>query len=168
VTTPCAARVRLRSVTSGDLPFLFELYASTREEELAAWGWDAAQTRDFLRMQFEAQRRGYDAAYPRADDAVILLDEGAVGRLLVARASDHIRLVDIAVLPPHRGTGIGSRLIGQLIGESVSSGRPLRLQVARGNRAANLYGRLGFSVTAEDAMYREMQFDPARAIDAAR
>ena len=36
--------VSLRPVEADDHPFLYELYCSTRQEELAAWGWDAAQT----------------------------------------------------------------------------------------------------------------------------
>ena len=34
--------------------FLYELYASTRSEEMAGWGWDTAQQEFFLNMQFTA------------------------------------------------------------------------------------------------------------------
>jgi ribosomal protein S18 acetylase RimI-like enzyme len=154
-------RLLLRQVSSEDEELLFEVYASTRADEVAAWGWDPPRARAFLRMQFDARRRGYQAAYPDADDRVILHDGEAVGRILVLRAEDHIRLVDIAVVPPCQGAGIGTRLIRELIAESRSSQRPLRLQVARDNRAAALYERLGFSVTGDGAVYREMECRPA-------
>lgn len=147
----------LRSVTTLDEAFLFEVYASTREEEIAAWGWDAARCGEFLRMQYDARRRGYQGQHPDADDRVILRGEEAVGRMLVNRAGDHIRLIDIAVLPRYRNMGIGTRLIRELIAEGRVSGRPLRLHVAKDNRAARLYRRLGFSVVREDAIYCEME-----------
>jgi ribosomal protein S18 acetylase RimI-like enzyme len=156
-------RVSLRSVTPGDAEFLYEVYASTRTEELAGWGWEPGQWEPFLRSQFEARRRGYLAAFPRADDRVILRDDVPVGRLLVSRAGDHIRLVDIALLPLHRQQGIGTRLLQDLIEESRRSARPLRLQVARDGRAAGLYARLGFSIVGEDAIYQEMERSPVRA-----
>ena len=69
-------------------------------------------------MQFHARRRAYQAAYPDADDRVIVQAGQAVGRILVLRTDDHIRLVDIAVLPGYRKAGIGTCLIGELIAES--------------------------------------------------
>ena len=150
----------LRQTTSDDEEFLFDVYASTRAEEVAAWGWDPARRQAFLRMQFDARRRAYQVAYPDADDRVIVQGGQAVGRILVRRADDHIRLVDIAVLPRYRKAGIGTCLIRELIAESRSSRRPLRLQVATDNRAAGLYERLGFSVTGEDAIYCEMECSP--------
>jgi ribosomal protein S18 acetylase RimI-like enzyme len=112
----------LRQTTSDDEEFLFDVYASTRAEEVAAWGWDPARRQAFLRMQFDARRRAYQAAYPDADDRVIVQGGQAVGRILVRRADDHIRLVDIAVLPRYRKAGIGTCLIRELIAESRSSG----------------------------------------------
>ena len=158
-------RLLLRQVTPEDEELLFEVYASTRVDEVRAWGWDPPRERAFLRMQFDARRRSYRAAYPNADDRMILQDGQAVGRIIVSRADDHIRLVDIAVLPRYRQAGIGTCLIRELIDESWSSGRPLRLQVARNNRAAALYERLGFSVTEDGAVYREMECRPAGPVE---
>ena len=158
----------LQRVTSDDDEFLFQVYVSTREEEVAAWGWNPARRHAFLRMQFDARRRSYQANYPGGDDHVIFHDGKAVGRIMVLRAEDHIRLVDIAVLPRHRSAGIGTGLIRELMAESRSSRRPLRLQVVRGNRAAGLYERLGFSITGEDAMYREMEWSAAASPSDAR
>jgi len=154
--------VSLRPVTPGDAEFLFAVYAGTRREEVGGWGWDAAQELAFLRMQWSAQQRSYEAAYSGAEHAVILADGQPVGRIVVYRAGDHIRLVDIAVLPIHRGRGIGTALIQELMIESQQTGRPLRLAVLRGNQAAGLYERLGFQDAGVDHMYRQMEWSPLR------
>jgi hypothetical protein len=42
--------ITFRSEQPQDEPFLFELYASTRQEELDAWGWPPEMRRNFLVM----------------------------------------------------------------------------------------------------------------------
>jgi ribosomal protein S18 acetylase RimI-like enzyme len=155
-----AMHLALRSVRSEDEDFLFRLYASTRQEEISAWGWDAGQQEAFLRMQFRAQRHGYAADYPESDYQVILADDEPVGRLIVNRTKKEVRLVDIAVLPEYRNRGLGAALINDLMAECQASRKPLRLQVAKGNRAARLYERLGFLTTGEDDVYWHMWWDP--------
>ena len=49
----------LQPLRAEDEPFLFELYASTRGDEMALVGWDKPQQEAFLRMQFKAQRSSY-------------------------------------------------------------------------------------------------------------
>lgn len=139
--------VTLRPARPDDA-FLFALYAGTRADELAAWGWDAAQRDAFLVMQFRAQQRHYEAAWPRAEHRVVCLAGRPIGRLLVAREPDEIRLVDIALLPEHRGAGIGAGLIRGLLAEAARAGLPVRLHAARDSRARRLYERLGFVVVA--------------------
>jgi hypothetical protein len=77
--------VALRPVEPGDEEFLYRVYASTREEELAQTGWDEAQKAEFLRMQFDAQSSYYEEHYRRAAFSVILSDDHPVGRLYVDR-----------------------------------------------------------------------------------
>ena len=47
--------ITLRPIGPDDEAFLYRVYASTREEELAPLGWNEAQKTAFLRMQFTAQ-----------------------------------------------------------------------------------------------------------------
>ena len=155
----------LRAPSDDDEEFLFRLYASTRQEEVSAWGWSAAQQTAFLRMQFQAQRRGYAAEYPDAEARIILADDEPVGRILVHRTEGDMRLVDIAILPEQRNRGVGTTFLRDLIAESESTGRPLKLQVAKGNRAARLYERLGFSRVSEDQVYLQMERNPDLRID---
>jgi len=154
-------RLSLRTVRNEDEDFLFRLYASTRQEEMSAWGWDATQQDAFLRMQFRAQRQGYAADYAGADHQVILADAEPVGRLMVHRTEKEVRLVDISVLPEYRNRGMGAALIHDLMAECQASRKALCLQVAKGNRAARLYERLGFLQTGEDEIYYHMGWNPA-------
>ena len=153
-------RLSLRTVRNEDEDFLFRLYASTRQEEMSAWGWNAAQQDAFLRMQFRAQRQGYAADYAGAYHQVILADDEPVGRLMVHRTEKEVRLVDISVVPAYRNRGLGAALIHDLMAECAASRKPLRLQVAKGNRAVRLYERLGFLKTGGDEVYDHMWWDP--------
>lgn len=135
----------LRPVTPTDDAFLFGLYASTRAEELAAWGWSAAQQEPFLRMQWLAQKRGYEARYPSEGHCVLELEGQPVGRLWVVRGEHELRLVDVTLLPALRGRGLGTGVLRSLQEEAARAGKPLRLHVTRNNPALRLYTRLGFT-----------------------
>jgi ribosomal protein S18 acetylase RimI-like enzyme len=149
--------VALRPVEPGDEEFLYRVYASTREEELARTGWDETQKAAFLRMQFDAQSRYYEEHYRGAEFSVILSEGHPAGRLYVARWREEIRIVDIALLPWHRGMGIGTRLLNELVSESEESGKPLSIHVERFNPALRLYERLGFHVVADKEVYLLME-----------
>lgn len=151
--------ITLRSAGNADEPFLFQLYASTRREELAAWNWTDAQMAAFLQMQFRAQRMSYESAYPGAEHSLVLEDGRPIGRLLVWRGEQEVRLVDVALLPESRNHGIGSRLIRQLMEECAAAGRRLTLQVLVTNPAKRLYERLGFRRTGGDPMYDQMEWN---------
>jgi ribosomal protein S18 acetylase RimI-like enzyme len=135
-------------VTPSDDAFLLALYASTRAEELAAWGWSAAQQEPFVRMQWLAQKRGYEARYPSEGHCILELEGQPVGRLWVVRGEHELRLVDVTLLPAHRGRGLGAGLLRSLQEEAARSGEPLRLHVTRNNPALRLYTRLGFTPMA--------------------
>lgn len=141
--------VALRSVCPDDQTFLYELYRSTRAEELAAWGLDASQQESILQLQFKARERHYDIAFPESEHKIILCDNRPIGRILVYRSEREIRLVDIALLPDHRGSGIGASLIRGLIAESQATGKPVTLHVTKSSRAVRLYERLGFQVASD-------------------
>jgi ribosomal protein S18 acetylase RimI-like enzyme len=156
------SNVALRPVEPGDEEFLYMVYASTREEELARTGWDEAQKAAFLRMQFDAQSSYYEEHFRGAEFSVILSDDHPVGRLYVARWQEEIRMVDIALLPEYRGMGIGTRLLNELISESEESGKPLSIHVERFNPALHLYERLGFRVVADKGVYLLMERQATR------
>lgn len=148
--------VELRRAQPDALPFLFRLYCDVRAPEVSAWGWPATQIESFLRMQFEAQRRFYETAYPDAVHHIVSTGDRDVGRLLVATTSEGKHLVDIALLSTHRNRGIGTRLIRELIDACAAVGEILSLQVLRSNPAMRLYQRMGFRETGADSMYIQM------------
>lgn len=141
--------------------FLFRLYASTREEEVASWGWNKRQQETFLRMQFEAQRHSYALQYPSAIRRIAVWEEEPVGQMVLSRAAQEIVLVDLSILPEYRNKGLGTYLIGQVQLEARQEGRTVKLQVLKTNcLARRLYERLGFGVTGERDMRWIMEWSP--------
>jgi ribosomal protein S18 acetylase RimI-like enzyme len=159
-------RVALRPVRDADEPFLLSVYAATREEELAPVSWTAEQKDAFLAMQFAAQSSHYAQHYTGMSSDVILVDGEPAGRLLVARWTEEIRIVDIALLPAFRGRGAGGELLAELMDEATEMAKRLSIHVERENRARGLYERLGFRPVGETGVYLRMEWDPSEAAPA--
>lgn len=155
-------KLSMRPVDPSDEEFLFELYRSTRVEEISAWGWSPDQQEAFLRMQFTAQKRSYGMAYGSAEHDLIVAEGDRIGRMMVSRNDAEINLVDIALLPEARGKGVGSDLIRKLQREAELCRKTVVLQVANNNRARHLYERLGFVLVSDDAMYCRMKWSATR------
>lgn len=153
-----AALISLRPEQNGDAPFLFEVYASTREEELALTNWDAATRRMFLDMQFAAMNRGYAGMFPTGEFSVICEHGQPIGRLVLYRSAEEIRVVDLALLPAHRNRGIGTLLMRRVCDEAGRAGKPVRLSVLKTNRAAHWYARLGFHKIGEAGFHDELEW----------
>ena len=77
------------------------------------------------------------------------------------RRPDALLIVDIALLPAHRGAGIGTDILRGLLAEAAASGRPVRIHVERTNPALRLYRRLGFVPIADHGVYHLMECPPA-------
>jgi ribosomal protein S18 acetylase RimI-like enzyme len=154
--------VRLRPARASDRALLFEVYASTRTEELAVVPWAEPTKQAFLEQQFEAQDVHYRRHYPDASFEVIEVDGEPAGRLYVDRWDEEIRIIDIALLPGFRGRGIGAALLQELIDEAAGAGKRVSIHVERENRARTLYERLGFTVVADDGgVYVLMERSPS-------
>jgi len=152
------AAITLRPIVPDDRSFLLAVYASTREPELAAVEWDAAQKAAFVRMQFDAQHAYYQAHYGSATFDIILVGGQRAGRLYVAREDDEIRIVDIAILPACCNRGIGTTLLRGLQSEAAAAGKPLRIHVEKFNPALRLYERLGFRPIEDQGVYLFMEW----------
>ena len=146
---------------AGDESFLLDVYASTRAEELAGVDWDEAQKDAFVRQQFAAQHAWYTQQYDKASFDVIVVDGQPAGRLYVARWREEIRIMDIALLPRHRGQGVGSSLLGTLMTEAAEAAKPLTIHVERYNPALRLYHRLGFVPVEDKGVYLLLRWSPS-------
>lgn len=155
-----APAVTLRPVLPADDAFLFQVYVSSRPDDLATLLTEPVQREMLLRMQYNAQQLSYSAQYPEADHQIILLAGQPVGRVIVNRAAQEMVGVDIALLPEQRRSGVGTYLIKELLAEAGARGVPFRLQVLKANPARHLYHRLGFKLTGEDAVNFAMEWRP--------
>ena len=155
-------KVSLRPVTPEDEAFLYEVYKTTRAEEMAMVPWDEARREAFLKMQFSAQQTHYRTYYTGTSHDIILSDADMVGRLYVAREEDAIRILDITILPEHRNKGLGTPLIKDLIAEASRAGLPLTIHVESFNPSLRLFERLGFSKVKDDGFYQLMEWREAK------
>ena len=150
--------ITFRTITDDDLPFLARLYASTREEEVAVTGWSEEEKENFLQMQFRAQHAHYQEHYAGAQFNLILVGGEPAGRIYVDRREDEHRIVDIALLPEHRGKGIGGGIMQDLLDEAARAGKLVRIHVERNNHAMQLYNRLGFQKVGDTGVYLLMEW----------
>jgi GNAT superfamily N-acetyltransferase len=136
--------VTLRPITDSDLPFLLQLYASTRVDELAQVPWTDEQKGAFIVQQFQAQHAWWQEHYTGARFDLVLVDGEPAGRLYVDVWEREIRIVDIVLAPAHRSGGIGSMLLRRVFAEGDAAGKPVSIHVEVFNPARRLYDRLGF------------------------
>lgn len=161
---PSDDTLTLRIAGADDAAFLYAVYASTRQEELAPVPWSAAEKEAFLHQQFAAQDAYYRQHRPNTEFLVILDGGDPVGRLYVCESADQLLVMDIALLPEHRGRGIGTRLIEALLERAKARAVPVTLHVESNNPAQRLYARLGFVDVGEAGVYRELEWSaPAEA-----
>ncbi|MEO0868043.1 MAG: GNAT family N-acetyltransferase [Cyanobacteria bacterium J06642_11] len=150
----------LRAIAEADRSFLRQVYASTREQEMAIVPWSDVQKTTFLEFQFDAQHRFYQDQFKEADFWVIEQSGVPIGRLYLDRRADEIRIIDIALLPAYRSIGIGTALLNAILAEGQTKQQPVRIHVEQNNRALNLYRRLGFKQIGEEGVYYLMEWCP--------
>ncbi len=102
-------------VANSDYPLLFEIYVSSRAEELKLAPWTDEQKHAFLESQFEAQSNHYHSIYPNGSYDLIKLEDQTAGRLYQAELDDEIRILDITVLPQFQNRGIGTHLLSEIL-----------------------------------------------------
>jgi ribosomal protein S18 acetylase RimI-like enzyme len=155
-----APDIAFRPITPEDTEFLYAVYANTRTEELAVVDWTASQKDVFLRTQFDAQHQAYQETYRGGDFLVLLKNGQPIGRLYLARWQREIRIVDIALLPEYRRSGIGSAILKDILAEGARSGKRVSIHVEMFNPALALYERLGFRKLREHGVYHFMEWLP--------
>jgi GNAT superfamily N-acetyltransferase len=87
-------------------------------------------------------------------DEIVLLDGRPVGRLWVAWTNGACVLVDMALLPEHRRTGIGTRVVCEVLAEADRRGVPVRVTVERTNGPSLAFcAKHGFAEVGADEIY---------------
>jgi len=152
--------IDLRPVTAEDADFLYSVYASTRTEEMARVDWTTEQQEAFLRMQFRAQSQFYLENYVGAEFQVIMLNGQPIGRLYIHKRADEIRIMDIALLPDYRNSGIGSNLLHHILEQGKNLNLPVTIHVEQFNPAMRLYQRMGFRPKEDKGVYLLMEWSP--------
>jgi ribosomal protein S18 acetylase RimI-like enzyme len=139
---------------------LLAIYASSREDELAVLPWSEEQKRGLVELEYDFQDTHYRSNHPDGDFDVVMSEGDAAGRLYVDRSAPEIHVIEITLLPAHRGYGLGAALLGALLAEADLAGRPVTLSVERANPARSLYARLGLRVVEDSGVYLRMQRAP--------
>lgn len=152
--------ITFRAGTDGDYDFQRRLYHDARAEEMKHFPFEDAQKKAFLDWQFDCQWNHYREHYPTCDWRIIESNGVPVGRLLIDRWPDQIRVVDIALVSEMRGGGIGSMLMQEILDEGRASGKPVTIHVEVFNPAQTLYQRLGFQQVDTSGAYHLMRWSP--------
>jgi [ribosomal protein S18]-alanine N-acetyltransferase len=156
--------VNLRNATYSDLPRILEI-----EELSFSQPWSLNSFRRELTLPFS---RLIVASCDTADN----LPCGFLCRWLVA---DELHILNIAVHPAHRHTGIGTRLIEETIGEAKAKHtQVITLEVRRANLSArSLYRKFNFQerrlrknyyAPGEDAIVMELPIVPVAIVTSKR
>jgi len=113
--------------------------------------WHGVQKDAFLRSHFGATAREL-RDHP---------DRRQAGRpLYLHRGDTEIPIVDIALLAEHRGRGVGSSLLRDLLAEADAAGKRVTIHVERMTPAFRMYRRLGFSVVEDKGVYLFLERPP--------
>lgn len=157
---PLRDSITFRPETAEDKEFIYRLYATTREMEMNIVPWTAEQKDQFCRSQSDAQRAHYDKAYVGTEYTIILRDGEPIGRLYLHTVDGDFRVLDIALLPEHRGSGIGGMLMRDLMDQAAARGQVVSIHVEQFNPAMHLYERLGFKPIEQYGVYLLMEWRP--------
>lgn len=153
-------QITLRPANAVDDPFLYRVFAATHGQQFALLPLEPTQREALVRMQFDAQRSGYAAQHPAAEDFIVLADTEAVGRLWLDGSSPgQLHILDLAILPEHQRRGAGMTVLRRAMDQAAAAGKAVTLNVARMNlRAIEFYRSLGFEFTGGDEVYLAMRW----------
>ncbi|MEP3654451.1 MAG: GNAT family N-acetyltransferase [Litorimonas sp.] len=154
--------ITFRSIDESDTPFLKQLYGDSRAREFSIIPWSKQDREDFIERQFEAQDKSYKVNFFNADYRIIQLNKTEIGRVIINRTDELIHLIDLAILIPFQGRGIGGEILSSILTEAQALSVPVTLNVEQLNPAINLYRRLGFHQTGAAGPHISMEWTPFR------
>ena len=154
--------ISFRPIEPGDEPFLYSVYHSTRQDELAVTGWTEQQINEFTWQQFTMQHKFYQDKFGSAKFLIISSNGQDLGRLYREVREDEIRIIDIALLPEYRSKGIGTKLLTDILAEATGLQLAVRIHVEKDNPALRLYDRLGFKSINDAGVYWLLEWRPQK------
>jgi ribosomal protein S18 acetylase RimI-like enzyme len=154
----------MRELRADDEPVLFQLYSAVRSVELGLESWPPDERERMLRVQFDAQRRGYRAQFPCLDERLIVRGGVPIGWVIVDGSDAHaLHGIDIALLAEGR-QGVGTRVMQSLQDEAAAGNRRFVIVVERRNeQALAFHRRLGFQTIEETEVHTMMEWRPETA-----
>ena len=149
-----------RRATPQDEAFLFDVFCSTWQKEVAAMP-NPDLVQHFLRIQYTAHNTKLWVRFPDHERWIVLHEDKRAGRFFLHRSPSMLHIVEITLLPEFRSAGIGTRILRDVMAEAVRNGQSVSLRVPRRNiRAANLYNALGFSLVTMDDQDSYFEWTP--------
>ncbi len=149
-----------RRATPQDEAFLFDVYCTTWQREVAAMP-NPSLVRHFLRIQYTAHNTKIAARFPGHERWVVMHEDKRAGRFFLHRSPSILHIVEITLLPEFRSAGIGTRILLDVLAEAERHDQSVSLRVPRRNvRAANLYNTLGFSLVTMDDQDSYFEWTP--------
>ena len=88
---------------------------------------------------------------------IISLAKKPVGFIKIARDGKAWKLIQIVLAPEVQKSGLGTRLINDLVDEAHINGASLCLSVLKCNPALAMYKRLGFVIVGEEQYAYDMR-----------
>ncbi len=148
----------------GDMLLLQHIYATSRDYEMGYYGFPEPDLTYFLTDQFILQHRQYMNALNAKFYIIETLSGEPLGRFYTREMSyPEIRVIDIAILPAHRGRGIGMALFEQTMNQAKNEGKRVSIHVEKQNPAHGFYEKLGFGFVHVDGIYDLMVWPATQA-----
>lgn len=127
-----------RKAVESDLPFLLVLRKDTMEKHLIRAGISTSEEEHLKRITYQF------------DQIKIIERKGeCIGQIKTQEKEKHIEIIQIQVLSRFQGQGIGKYVIESLLQVASKKHKILSLSVLKGNKAINLYKKIGFQVVGE-------------------
>jgi len=152
--------ISLHPISDNDLPFLYEVYASTRQEEMAKTNLPTEEINNFLLMQFNLQHQHYMKYYPNSSYNLIQFKNKNIERLYIDKGEKDILVIDITLLPNYKGKKIGYRIMSKILAEAIEQNKPVFLHVEKFNPALQFYLQLGFQIQEDKDVYYYLKWSP--------
>jgi GNAT superfamily N-acetyltransferase len=148
--TPLGTLAYLRPCAASDDAFLYDVFATTWESEVAALP-NQNLAQHVLRIQHIAQERRFASRYPDYERYVVLVGDKPAGRLYVHQHDSTMHVVDLTLMPEHRNQGLGSQILRDLSDLAARADMTVTIRVGRRNRqATDLATKLGFRLVNVD------------------